>query len=254
MAADDIDQPDGMARGDGSRRRQLREKTRHVECGKILAVAAQQHRIDAGEVVVHALIERTAERPEKCVEDRAVELRRAVIGEQRVETVCGAGLDLLAIMRGEMAERRSRLAVDIGTGREPQRQPQLVEIVLVRQRQVLVKPFRRQHLGGGAPLRTAVGELDTHAHETLRRLGQRHHAEPERHSQVNVSLEETDLAHAEQGRRHAAAARCRRRPPRTIAPRSAAQLLEMARHASVMFRAPDSLGPTAIVGDSAAAR
>ena len=210
MTADDIDQPDGMARGDGNRRRQLREKARDVECGKILAVAAQQHRIDAGPVVVHALIERTAERLEKCVEDRTVELRRTVIGHQCVETVCGAGLDLLAVMRGEMAERRSRLVVDIGTGREPQRQPQLVEIVLVRKRQVLVKPFRRKHLGGGAPLRTAVGKFDTHAHETLRRLGQRHHAEPEWHSQVDVSLEEADLAHAEQGGRHAIAVRFRR--------------------------------------------
>ena len=192
-------------------------KRAHVECGKILAVAAQQHRIDAGPVVVHALIERTAERPEKCVEDRTVELRRTVIGHQRVEAVCGAGLDLLAVMRGEMAERGSRLAVDIGAGREPQRQPQLVEIVLVRKRQVLVKPFRREHFGGGAPLRTAVGKLDTNAHETLRRLGQRHHAEPKRHTQVDVSLEETDLAHAEQGRNHAIAA-ARRRPSGRLRP------------------------------------
>ena len=210
-----------MARGDGACRRQLREKTRHVEFGKIARVAAQQRRIDTGEVVAHALIERTAERQEKCVENGAVELRRTVIGDQRIETVGGAGLDLLAVMRGEMAERRSCLAVDIGAGREPKRQPQLVEIVLVRQRQVLVEPFRRQHLGGGAPLRTAVGKLDTNAHETLRRLGQRHHAEPERHSQVNVSFVEANLAHGEQGRRHATAVRCRRRPSRSIASRSA---------------------------------
>ena len=233
MTADRVDQPDGMARGDGARRCQLREKTRHVETGKVLAVAAQQRRIDTGEVVVHAGIERTTKRPEQRVEDGTVELRRAVIGHQRVEAVRGAGLDLLAVMRGEMAKRGSCLAVDIGAGREPQRQPQLVEIILVRQRQVLVEPFRGEQFCGGAPLRSAVGKLDTNAHEALRRLGECHDAEPERHPQPDVSFVENNLAHAEQRRSHAVIAR--QRPQRSIALGSPNPCSRQ--DASVMFRA-----------------
>ena len=61
MAADDIDQSDGVARGDGIRRLQLREKARHVEPAEIADAAVQPRRIDAGEVAAQAVIERTAE-------------------------------------------------------------------------------------------------------------------------------------------------------------------------------------------------
>ena len=82
MAADDIDQPYGMARGDGVRRCKLREKTRQVEFGEIVDIVAQQRRIDTGEVVAHAVVERAANRQEKRIENGAIELRRAVIGDQ----------------------------------------------------------------------------------------------------------------------------------------------------------------------------
>ena len=245
VAANDVDQTDGVARGDGGRRGQQREKARHVETGQIACAAAEQCRIDTGEVVANPFIERTTERQEKRVENGAVELRRTVIGDQRIETVGGAGLDLLAIMRGEMAERRSCLAVDISACREPKRQPQLIEIVLVRQRQVLVEPFRRQQLGGAAPLRTAVGKLDPNPDKTLWRLGQRHHAEPERHPQMNVSLIETNLTDGAEGSGHATAALCRGRPRRrkpiisTVPPKC----LKSDDISSVMLCPPD--GPTA---------
>src|SRR6185312_17002791 len=105
------------------------------------------------------------------------------------------------------------------------------------------------HLGGGAPLRTAVGKFDTHAHETLRRLGQRHHAEPEWHSQVDVSLEEADLAHAEQGGRHAIAVRFRRRAFRTIASRSVDNCPDGYDKRQSCSAPPGLASPTALVGD-----
>ena len=70
-------------------------------------MVAQQPRIDTGEVVAHAVVERAANRQEKRIENGAVELRRAVIGDQGVEPAGCAGFDLLVVMRGEMAECRS---------------------------------------------------------------------------------------------------------------------------------------------------
>ena len=51
------------------------------------ARVAQQRRIDTGEVVAHAVVERAAKRQEKRVENGAIDLRRAVIGDQRIEAV-----------------------------------------------------------------------------------------------------------------------------------------------------------------------
>jgi hypothetical protein len=95
-------------------------------------VACHPLRIDAGQVAAHAVVERTAKRQEQRIENGAIELRRAVIGNQGIEAVADAGLDLLVVMRRKMAERRSGLAVHIGAGRQSKRQAQLLEIALVR--------------------------------------------------------------------------------------------------------------------------
>jgi hypothetical protein len=208
------------------------QAARHIESGEIAGVAAEQRGIDTGEIVAHAVIERTTKRRQKRIENGAVELGWAVIGGQRIEAVGGAGLDLFAVMRGEMAERRSCLGVDIGAGGEPERQAQLLEIILVRQCHVLVEPFWRQQLGGATPLRTAVGKFDTRAHKALRRLGERHHTEPERHTQVDVSFVETNLANGEEGRIHVAAARSRSAVADRV--QGSEQGLKTVRYASVM--------------------
>jgi hypothetical protein len=73
----------------------------------------------------------------------------------------------------------------------------LLEVVFVAERRVLVEPFRRQQLGGGALGFLAVLEADARAHERLRRLGERHHAEAKRHAQPHVALEERYLCDRE---------------------------------------------------------
>ena len=72
-----------------------------------LVTAAEQGGVDTGEIVADCLIERTTARQAKRVENGAVDLRRTIIGDQRIEAVAGACRDLLGIMRGEMAERSS---------------------------------------------------------------------------------------------------------------------------------------------------
>ena len=154
-----------------SRGRQLREEARHVEAGQIgETLAGSRPGSMPAQVVAHAVVERAAALAAKRIKDRAIDLRRAKIGHQRIEAVCGAGGDLLVIVGGEMAERRTRFAIQVRVGGNRERKPQLIEIFVVREREVLVEPFGRKQFGGGPPMRAAVGQLDAHAHKTLRRL------------------------------------------------------------------------------------
>ena len=181
----------------------LREKTRHIEAGKIGQTRGQQAWIDPDQVALHRLVKRNAQAFAQGVEHGAIDLRGPEIGHQRIETVRRAGGDLVVIPAGEMSERRARpIGLQIGVGREPQRKSKLVEIVLVRQRQILVEPFGRQQFGGGAPMRLPAGQLDAGAHKTLRRLGKRNHAEAKRHAQAHGSLVKLHVADEELRRGH----------------------------------------------------
>src|SRR5664279_296282 len=90
----------------------------------------------------------------------------------------------------------------------------------------------------------AVGKLDTNAHKAPRRLGQCHHAEPERHTEVNVPFVEANLAYAEERRVHAAAARCRpaAAAARPDCVRGPGYVLEKLRISSVMRIPPPDAG------------
>ena len=95
----------------------------------------------------------------------------------------------------KVPEGGSRLRFgEIGSARQLQHAPQLVEVVLVGQRQVLVEPLGRHHLGGRAPFAPAIGELDARAGERLRAFGERHHAEAEGQPQHNRPLVQLDFA------------------------------------------------------------
>src|SRR5436190_1224515 len=69
---------------------------------------------------------------------------------------------------------------------------QLLVVVFVGERGILVEPLGRQQLGGGALGFAPVLGPDAAAHEGLRRLGERDHAEAERHAQLHVALEKLE--------------------------------------------------------------
>ena len=192
-----------MARRDARRGRQSREIATHVETGKFRDLRRQQRRVDAGQVASHGVVERAARATAQRVEDGAVDLGRAEIRDQRVEVVRRPLGDQFLIMRGEMAEGGAVPALHrIGIGGEPQRETQLLEILLIGQREALVEPLRNQHLGRRAPLRAAIGKLDTRAYERLWRLGQRDHAEPERQAKAHRPLVQMHFSDGEYGRGH----------------------------------------------------
>ncbi len=130
VTADDIDETYGVARGDAVRGRQLREKARHIETGKIGQLIGKLCRIDAGAIGLHQLAERYVGGETQRVENGAVDLRRAEIGGERVEALAATGFDLFGVMGGEMTEGGARMAVGIGARRKPERQAQLLEICL----------------------------------------------------------------------------------------------------------------------------
>ena len=209
VAANDVDKADGMARGDAIGGLKSREKMRHSETRQIGQMAGEEQRIDAGKIGAHAVVERTIERQEQRIENSAIDLGRSEIGDQRIEMPPDAGFDLLAVMGGEMAEGGAGLAIRITAGGKPERQAQLSEVVLIRQRQILVEPFRRQQFGGRAPLRTAIGKFDADAHKALWRLGQCHDAKAKRHPKADVTLVEPHLPDKEMRAGHARDAKCR---------------------------------------------
>ncbi len=122
------------------------------------------------------------------VEDRPVDQRRPEAGDQRIEAALGAGPDLQGIAGGEQTERGVRSRTTIQTGGVPQGGAKLIEIVLVAQFQVLVEPLRCQHLCRHAPGLAPAVAANPDTDEGLRRLGQGHHAEAERHAQFDVAL------------------------------------------------------------------
>ena len=164
--------------------------------------AGSRRGIDARQIDPHRFVERAARAPAQGVEDRTVDLGRTEARDQRVEAARGAGGDLLVVVGGEMAERgaRSGRRLRIGVDGEHEREAQLLEIVLVGEREILVEPLGREQLRRRSPMRAAVGKLDARAHEHLRRLRERDHAEPKRHAQAHLPFVEAHFSHGEYGR------------------------------------------------------
>jgi hypothetical protein len=174
--ADWIHQPDGVAGSDSLARLERGQELVHVEMGER----------DAGEVLLHRPIEGHAEGTAQRVEHGAVDERRSVAGDEAVQTSRRAALDLRTVRFGEMPERRIGAACQIGFACEGQRSAKLVEVLRIAERRVLVEPLRRKELGGTPLGFLGILEPDARAHEGLRRLGKRHHAEAKRHAQPHV--------------------------------------------------------------------
>ena len=188
---DRVDHADGVAGVDARRRPQAGQKTVHIET---IEVRRQPCRLDAGEVAAHRLEEGDPLDPAKAVQDGAIQQRRAEAGDQRVQAVGGTPGDLLPVGAGVEAERGCGACVGIEFGCDRQGPAQLLEVVLVGERQVLVEPFRRQHLRRHAPALAPVPGPDPNPGEGLRCRRQRHHAEAEGHPEDDVALVEADLA------------------------------------------------------------
>jgi hypothetical protein len=103
------------------------------------------------------------------------------------------------IDRRRETERRIRAGRQHARARHRERAAELIEVLLVGQVRRLVEPFRHQQLGGNAVALASVREPHARAHEHLRGLRQRDHAEAERQAQAHVALEEAHLAHAQAG-------------------------------------------------------
>src|SRR5262249_19891616 len=80
------------------------------------------------------------------------------------------------------------LARGVGLARQGQRETKLVEVLLVGEGRVLVEPFGREHLGGGALGLAPVVEPDAGPQKGLRRRGERGGAEAKRHPELHVAL------------------------------------------------------------------
>ena len=192
-----------MACGDARRRHQLREESRQVEARQVRDLRRQQRGIDAGQIGAHGVVERAARAPAQGVEHSAVDLGRTEARDQRVEAERRPLGNLPVVMGGEMAERGARSGrLRIGGGGEHEREPQLLEIVLVGEREILVEPLGRQQLRRRSPMRAAVGKLDPHTHERLRRLGERDNAEPKGQAQAHFPFVEAHVSNVEEGCRH----------------------------------------------------
>ena len=126
------------------------------------------------------------------IEDRAVEQRRAIGRDQRIEAKLGAARDLLAVGAGVEAERRVEAARHVVVDGELQRLAELVEILGVGEVRALLEPLGAQRLGGDALAGAAVLQRDAHADDRLDALRHRDDAEAERQAQAEVALEAVD--------------------------------------------------------------
>ncbi len=195
-ARDRVDQAHGVAGIDVRRRLQAGQEAAEVEAGQ---VGAQLGGADAHEVVPNDGVKRLLQRAAQRIEHGAVDQRRAVIGDQRIESPRRSALDLGAVVAAEVPEGALARAAEVELARDAERRAQLVEVVFVAQRRVLVEPLGRQQLGRHALAAAAVGEPDAHARKDLRRLGQRDDAEAKRHAQPDIALEQVDAFDGQTG-------------------------------------------------------
>ena len=189
---------DGMAHRHARQAVAAGKETRNV----VISQIARQPRIDAGDVGGHAVEEVGAGGAQQRVQDRLVDLGRAVAGRERRDVFSGAGLELRADAGRVQAERGVEIPVgQIELAGNLQRPPHLGDTLFVRQMRPLVEPFRRQHLRRRAGRDSLAFNLDRDADEDLGRIGDRHRAEAERPRERDRTLEKRDVAYGET-RRH----------------------------------------------------
>jgi hypothetical protein len=186
---DRIDEAHRVAHVDLGRHLEPHQEAHEIEPGEI---GRERGRLDAREVGPHDVGEAEPENSPQRIDDRAVEQSGAEARDQRIEIERRAARDLIAIGVGVERERRCRSARAIKLHRNVDRLAELLDILVVAEREILVEPFGGQRLGGNAGGAAAVGRGDRHAQHRLRRLGDRDDAEAERQPQFHVALEQLD--------------------------------------------------------------
>src|SRR5580698_8888800 len=102
LTFDFVVEADGMPDRDALDALTTGEEARDIAIGEI----TRQSRIDAGDVLRHAVEEIRPRRAQQCIDDRLVDFRRSKTGGERRNVFPGASLDLGAIARRMQAERR----------------------------------------------------------------------------------------------------------------------------------------------------
>jgi hypothetical protein len=162
-----VGQADGVAQGHVLRRGDVQAAAPGVaqHAGTQAVAPAQAQRTQHG--VCHGLVQL-----------RGAELRRQPRQAQRA----GLAQHLVTGVQRQHVRRRLTAGVAPAGGRQAQRAAQLLEVLLVRQRRVLVEPLGHHQLGTGSHAALAV-DVDLHPHEGLRRLRDGGSAKTERQPQ-----------------------------------------------------------------------
>ena len=90
-------------RNSGERPEPAKESAK-VEARKV----GSERGVDAGRVIANRDVERHTQRATQCIEDRAIDERRTVIGRERVQSQCLASSQQRAVVRRRVAKRRAR--------------------------------------------------------------------------------------------------------------------------------------------------
>ena len=168
------------------------------EAGHVLVVKLRRDRIgpQADEVAAHRLVETDAKPPAQRVKHRAVDERLPVACNQGIEFESRAGGDMGVILAREKVKRRRGAGAKIRVRGKLQRLAELMVVLCVRQREVLVEPFRAQRLGGKSLGLAPFREADAGTNDCLPPVRRGRDAEAERHAQAIrplVAVDRKDL-------------------------------------------------------------
>src|SRR4051812_49952396 len=123
-----------MPRGNGTARLEPREELIHVE-GHEIGLPAR--RAEGGKVFMDRLVERNTQAAAQRIEERTIDERWPIAGDQAVQPLRGCDCDVRPIDVDGMAERGVLAACKIGVPRERKRASQLIEVLLVRKLRIL---------------------------------------------------------------------------------------------------------------------
>ena len=193
-------EPDRMPDGDALQPLAASQKAPDL----LVAQAGRQPRVDAGDVFGHAVEEIRTGCTQQRIQDRLVDLRRAIGGGERRDILLCASLDLPRETGRVQPERGLKTAMrQIKLARDDERAPQLADGVFRREMCPLVEPFRHQELGAGAGCPPFAFNLDLDPHESLARGVDDNRAKAERPDEIHRSFEKGDISYG-QSERHLA--------------------------------------------------
>ena len=144
----------------------------------------------------------SSRRAQQRIEDRLVDLRRAVGRSERRNILLRASLDLRPDAGGMQAERglEIRSAPDRARARSRASAASSSTVCVRRQMRPLVEPFRHQQLGAGADGRPLPSTSISTRTNSLRRRVDGDRAKAERPGEMHRAFEEGDVAHGQAGR------------------------------------------------------